>query len=243
MTELGCTPGQTVGPFLGLGLPYPGDSDLVGDGHPHAVRLHGTVYDGAGEPVPDALIELWQPDAAGRIPRRAGSLRRDGTAFTGWGRSATDAAGHYGFTTVAPGSVDAGASAVFRHCRLRAGAAASVVHPRLPAPRRAERGPTAGRRRRRAAGDPGVRRRKRLRGIPFRHPPAGPERDRVPLRTGTTGDDQSVVAGRPAGRRAHDGSGAAARDGCGGVRLAGRPGRHGPGARRMRRRGPVEPAG
>lgn len=113
MTELGCTPGQTVGPFLGLGLPYPGDSDLVGDGHPHAVRLHGTVYDGAGEPVPDALIELWQPDAAGRIPRRAGSLRRDGTAFTGWGRSATDAAGHYGFTTVAPGSVDAGRAPFF----------------------------------------------------------------------------------------------------------------------------------
>jgi protocatechuate 3,4-dioxygenase alpha subunit len=106
MTEIGCTPGQTVGPFLSLGLPYPGDSDLVGDGHPDAVRLHGTVYDGAGQPVPDALVELWQPDGAGRIPRQAGSLRRDGAAFTGWGRSATDAAGRYGFTTVAPGSAD-----------------------------------------------------------------------------------------------------------------------------------------
>ncbi len=104
MAELACTPGQTVGPFLGLGLPYPGDSDLVPDGHPQAVRLHGTVYDGAGAAVPDALVELWQRDGAGRIPRRAGSLRRGGTAFTGWGRCATDAAGHYGFTTVAPGS-------------------------------------------------------------------------------------------------------------------------------------------
>jgi len=93
-----------VGPFLDLGLPYPGDRNLVDDRHPHAVRLHGTVYDGAGDAVPDALIELWQPDGAGRISRQAGSLRRDGAAFTGWGRCGTDAAGHYAFTTVQPGS-------------------------------------------------------------------------------------------------------------------------------------------
>src|SRR5271165_6888633 len=73
MSESACTPGQTIGPFFGLGLPYPGDSDLAGDGHPQAVRLCGTVYDGAGAGVPDALVELWQPDTAGRIPRRAGS--------------------------------------------------------------------------------------------------------------------------------------------------------------------------
>jgi protocatechuate 3,4-dioxygenase, alpha subunit len=111
MTELACTPGQTVGPFFGLGLPYPGDSDLAGYSDAGAIRLHGTVYDGAGDPVPDALVELWQPDSAGRIPRAAGSLRRDGSVlsgFTGWGRSATDADGRYGFSTVAPGSVSAG---------------------------------------------------------------------------------------------------------------------------------------
>jgi protocatechuate 3,4-dioxygenase alpha subunit len=112
MAEFSCTPGQTVGPFLGLGMSYPGDGDLVRDGHPHAVRLHGTVYDGAGDAVPDALVELWQPDGAGRIPRRAGSLRRDGTAFTGWGRCATDAAGHYSFITIAPGS-DSGRAPFF----------------------------------------------------------------------------------------------------------------------------------
>jgi protocatechuate 3,4-dioxygenase, alpha subunit len=104
MAESACTPGQTIGPFFGLALPYPGDSDLIGDGHPQAVRLRGTVYDGAGAGVPDALVELWQPDGAGRIPRRAGSLLRDGTVFTGWGRCVTDAQGHYGFSTVAPGS-------------------------------------------------------------------------------------------------------------------------------------------
>ena len=106
MTEFACTPGQTVGPFFGLGLT--GGGDLVGAAHPQAVGLHGTVYDGAGHGVPDALVELWQPDGAGRIPRLAGSLRRDGPAFTGWGRSVTDAAGRYGFTTVAPGSAGGG---------------------------------------------------------------------------------------------------------------------------------------
>ncbi|WP_406816150.1 protocatechuate 3,4-dioxygenase subunit alpha [Mycobacterium sp. M23085] len=108
MAELACTPGQTVGPFLDLGLPYPGDNQLVDDGHPRAIRLYGTVYDGVGAAVPDALVELWQPDEAGNVPRQAGSLRREHAVFTGWGRCATDAGGTYSFTTVAPGSGSAG---------------------------------------------------------------------------------------------------------------------------------------
>jgi len=111
--EFVCTPGQTVGPFFGMALPYPGGSDLVDTAYPRAVRLHGTVYDGAGVAVPDALIELWQPDSAGRIAQQAGSLRRDGTGFTGWGRAATDAAGRYTFTTLAPGSASDGRSPFF----------------------------------------------------------------------------------------------------------------------------------
>jgi protocatechuate 3,4-dioxygenase alpha subunit len=108
MTESSCTPGQTVGPFLDLGLPYPGDNFLVDDADPGTIRLHGTVYDGAGGAVPDALVELWQPDTAGNVPRQAGSLCRDYTTFTGWGRCATDATGGYSFTTLTPGSVIAG---------------------------------------------------------------------------------------------------------------------------------------
>jgi len=127
MTESSCTPGQTVGPFLDLGLPYPGDNFLVDDADPGAIRLHGTVYDGAGGAVPDALVELWQPDTAGDVPRQAGSLRRgtvsiasaapapgaagrhhQAAPFTGWGRCATDATGGYSFTTLTPGSVIAG---------------------------------------------------------------------------------------------------------------------------------------
>jgi len=113
MTETACTPGQTVGPFLDLGLPYPGDARLVDDGDPRAVRLHGTVYDGVGAAVPDALVELWQPDGAGRIVRQAGSLRRDPAVFTGWGRCATGEDGGYGFTTLAPGSVIDGRAPFF----------------------------------------------------------------------------------------------------------------------------------
>jgi protocatechuate 3,4-dioxygenase, alpha subunit len=97
------TPGQTVGPFFHYALPYDGDSELVPPGAPGAVRLHGTVYDGAGAPVPDAILELWQADAAGEVVQQAGSLRRDGWTFTGFGRSATDREGHYSFTTLVPG--------------------------------------------------------------------------------------------------------------------------------------------
>jgi protocatechuate 3,4-dioxygenase, alpha subunit len=113
MAELSCTPGQTVGPFFGLAFPQPGDNALAVSDGPPAIRLHGTVYDGAGDAVPDAVIELWQPDSEGRIAQRPGSLRRDGVTFTGWGRAATDAAGHYEFSTVTPGSASAGRPAFF----------------------------------------------------------------------------------------------------------------------------------
>ena len=71
------TPGQTVGPFYGFALPYEGGPDLVPKGHPDAIRLHGVVRDGAGAPVPDALLEIRQADQSGDVPRKAGSLRRE----------------------------------------------------------------------------------------------------------------------------------------------------------------------
>ena len=104
------TPGQTVGPFYGYALPYDGDSQLVPPLHPAAIRLHGTVRDGNGSPVPDALLEIWQADSQGRIRQHPGSLHRDGYTFTGWGRAATDNTGHYSFTTVEPGSSGDGAA-------------------------------------------------------------------------------------------------------------------------------------
>ena len=97
------TPGQTVGPFFGYSLPYEGGPELVPRSHPSAVRLHGRVLDGAGTPVPDALLEIWQAAPDGAVVREPGSLHRDGYTFTGWGRCPTDNAGAYSFTTLPPG--------------------------------------------------------------------------------------------------------------------------------------------
>jgi len=102
LPELAPTPGQTVGPFFHYALPFPGDRELVPRAQPGSVRLHGYVYDGHGAPVPDALLEIRQADTQGIVPRVAGSLRREGAPFTGWGRSTTDRTGHYWFSTVEP---------------------------------------------------------------------------------------------------------------------------------------------
>ena len=102
------TAGQTVGPFFGYALPYAGGPDLVDRARPGAVRLHGTVYDGAGERVPDALLEIWQADEDGTVAQTPGSLQRDGWTFTGFGRASVDGAGDFTFTTVEPGATEPG---------------------------------------------------------------------------------------------------------------------------------------
>lgn len=99
------TPSQTIGPFYGFALSYDQGPELVPGHHPNAIRLHGTVTDGAGEPVIDALLEIWQADGEGTLSRELGSLDRDGFTFTGFGRAATTLAGKYTFTTVKPGAV------------------------------------------------------------------------------------------------------------------------------------------
>lgn len=103
------TPSQTVGPFYGYALPYAGGPELVPGHYPGAIRFHGTVTDGAGEPVLDALIEIWQADETGSLSRERGSLDRDGFSFTGFGRCATTIAGRYTFTTLKPGAAGAAA--------------------------------------------------------------------------------------------------------------------------------------
>lgn len=107
------TPGPTIGPFFGYALPVERGNELVPPGSPGAIRLHGVVTDGAGAPVPDALLEIWQADANGVIPSATGSLHRDGWPFTGWGRASTDDEGHYSFTTVAPGPTQPDSASFF----------------------------------------------------------------------------------------------------------------------------------
>lgn len=55
------TPSQTVGPFFGFALPFEGDTDAGGD-----QRIEGRALDGAGEPVPDALLEISKGDQFAR---------------------------------------------------------------------------------------------------------------------------------------------------------------------------------
>lgn len=108
-SKLAPTPGQTVGPFFGYGMPYPGGPELVTPHSPGAILLSGTVYDGNGAPVPDAQIEIWQADSAGKIPHLAGSLRRDHVSFTGFGRAETDVEGAFRFWTLNPGAINGAA--------------------------------------------------------------------------------------------------------------------------------------
>jgi len=55
------TPSQTVGPFFAILLDWHGGPYAAPEDAPDGCWLSGTVYDGAGEPVPDALVEVWQP--------------------------------------------------------------------------------------------------------------------------------------------------------------------------------------
>jgi protocatechuate 3,4-dioxygenase alpha subunit len=103
------TASQTVGPFFIIGLPDEAFAELVPPDDPDAIRLGGVVLDGAGEPVDDALIEIWQANRAGRYAHPEDTREEipleDG--FDGFGRCATDPNGLYGFVTVKPGPVPA----------------------------------------------------------------------------------------------------------------------------------------
>jgi protocatechuate 3,4-dioxygenase alpha subunit len=108
---LTATPGQTIGPFYGYALPFEHGHELVPPRTAGAIRFHGTVTDGDGDPVPDVMLEIWHADSDGKVAQSAGSLHRDGWTFTGFGRTSTDDEGHYSFSTVEPGPTDAGKAA------------------------------------------------------------------------------------------------------------------------------------
>jgi protocatechuate 3,4-dioxygenase alpha subunit len=101
------TPSQTVGPFFHIAIPWEGEWRLVAEDDPNAMSIEGTVWDGAGDPAPDALVEIWQPNRAGRFAHpedgRSDIALEEG--FTGFGRCATDEHGRFRFVTVKPGPV------------------------------------------------------------------------------------------------------------------------------------------
>jgi protocatechuate 3,4-dioxygenase alpha subunit len=110
--KLDPTPSQTVGPFFGYALPFPGGPDVAPAGHPDAITVHGYVYDGEGRPIPDAILDFWQAAPDGSRAGSPGTLRvdtatgellgRDGVRFTGFGRVATDGDGHWALHTLPP---------------------------------------------------------------------------------------------------------------------------------------------
>ncbi|MEV4624683.1 protocatechuate 3,4-dioxygenase subunit beta [Micromonospora sp. NPDC049523] len=100
---------EVTGPLLGAERLGPLDHDLTRqhDGEPIGQRIivHGRVRDGDGRPVPDTLVEIWQPNAAGRYRHAVDNWPAPlDPNFTGVGRALTDADGRYRFVTIAPGA-------------------------------------------------------------------------------------------------------------------------------------------
>jgi protocatechuate 3,4-dioxygenase, alpha subunit len=113
------TPSQTAGPYVHIGLiPHQAGFDIFEKNFSNMlvspktagerIVIEGRIFDGAGAPARDVLVEIWQANAAGRYGHEAD--RQDEKAidpsFRGWGRTGTDfKTGLYRFETVKPGSV------------------------------------------------------------------------------------------------------------------------------------------
>jgi protocatechuate 3,4-dioxygenase alpha subunit len=101
------TPSQTVGPFFAIALLCAHGPHAVAPDAPGRIRIAGVVYDGAGDPIPDSLIETWQPDGEGRFAGHRGhggpSARAGFRGFARCGHETGD--GSYELFTVKPGRV------------------------------------------------------------------------------------------------------------------------------------------
>lgn len=102
------TPSQTVGPFFGFALPWPDGPYAAPPDTPGLITVRGLVLDGAGEPVPDALIETWQADPHGRFDHPADPRGRQPSEARWFARCPTNDNGQYAVHTVKPGRVPDG---------------------------------------------------------------------------------------------------------------------------------------
>jgi protocatechuate 3,4-dioxygenase alpha subunit len=107
------TPSQTVGPYLHIGLTqgafgqpeiFAPEVAAPGIKGTH-VRIEGHIFDGEGNPLPDALIEIWQADAQGHYTHAADGRPRSSNSVRGFGRCATSKDGGFHFLTIKPGPV------------------------------------------------------------------------------------------------------------------------------------------
>jgi protocatechuate 3,4-dioxygenase alpha subunit len=116
------TPSQTVGPYLRIGLIY-GDkqNDLVNEAASgQRITISGVVTDGNGDPITDAMVEIWQADANGIYNHPADPLHDEADPhFRGFGRAETPRAGAFQFKTIKPGSRDGQAPYINVHVFAR----------------------------------------------------------------------------------------------------------------------------
>lgn len=109
----GITPSQTVGPFFAFGLTSRdygwatalGNNLITPDVSGERIVIKGRVFAGDGAPMSDAMIEIWQADAAGRYAHPADRRGLPNSAFKGFGRCGTDGEGGFSFETIKPGPV------------------------------------------------------------------------------------------------------------------------------------------
>ena len=158
--DLTATPGQTVGPFFHTPSRFPATASWSAPDAPTPYACTGrcSTVPATLSPTPSSSCGRRTPTAGSAAS--PGPFDRDGFTFTGFGRAATDDAGHYSFSTVRPGPVVAGCRALLRPDRLRAGAAQPAASPAPTCPRttrRSVRRPAAVRGRGRAALDAGRR--------------------------------------------------------------------------------------
>ncbi len=105
------TPSQTVGPYFAMRLPWPEGPYVVPAGTPGAITILGRLYDGAGDAIPDGMIETWQADPNGRFahpddPR--GPVADGDKAFRAFGRAQTRHDGSFTIVTLKPGPLPFG---------------------------------------------------------------------------------------------------------------------------------------
>ncbi len=115
--DLNESPSQTAGPYVHIGCTPNhcgiafGAEDLgarlkTGPVKGQQITITGTVFDGDGVPLHDAMVEIWQADAAGFFASANETRGQADPNFAGWGRAACDAEnGQFRFETVKPGTV------------------------------------------------------------------------------------------------------------------------------------------
>lgn len=112
--SLSPTPANPEGPFYPIKEQVDKDADLTrvagreGRAQGEVLRVSGRVLDESGEPVADAVVDVWQANAFGRYDHEGDTSDspRDPN-FQGWGIMKTDAEGRYSFTTIKPGAYTA----------------------------------------------------------------------------------------------------------------------------------------